>query len=95
MTCPLCLREQKTKLYHEDDKVWIVDDENLDGANVRILAALKEHKRNPSGVEKAYLINALINKVILFQEGLLDGNWRIEQTLRSCPAHYHVHFRVD
>ena len=72
MTCPLCSREHNTKLYYEDDKVWIVDDENKDNSSIRILAALKEHKVNPSGVEKAYLINALINQVIIF--GLLDKN---------------------
>ena len=94
MTCPLCERQSKTRLYYQDDKVWIVDDLEKDGASIRILVALKEHGAH-SAVEKIYLINALLNRVILFQEGILNKKWRIEQTLRSCPRHYHVHFRVD
>lgn len=86
--CALCTREPKTKVYFDNDGIWIADDVNKDGHKVRICAAFKQH-----GVDfTEQQISGLIKKLMqVCLNAYPNARFNIEKTMRTCPDHFHLH----
>jgi len=80
--CPLCKREEITRKYCENNKVWVVDCKTCGVPMI----VWKEHKPTVTDEEKAYMVK-MAN--ILFD--MRDK--KIDDRMRSLPDHYHMHIR--
>ncbi|MBI2862325.1 MAG: hypothetical protein HYX89_05865 [Chloroflexi bacterium] len=85
--CPLCLRHERTRKYHEDDLVWIVDCEIC----YVPMAVLKRHTMRPTSEERQHVLNQLGT----LAAKLPDEGWHTDDVMRRIPDHYHVHLRPD
>lgn len=84
--CELCERKSKTKLYYEDQLVWVVDCDTCHTP----MGALKRHTLEPTMAEAESLERALN---MVGSQVLGDGRFRIDRNMRKIKNHLHHHLR--
>ena len=87
LACPLCEIPLRETLLYEDDSIYLVVTKNMKGHTVRMMACIKEHRKEPNFVErtKIYII------LYLYMHAKLSEEWVfLEGLYASCKDHFHI-----
>lgn len=93
LSCPLCRREHKTAVYKDRDGMWIAESLDKDGARHRIVATVKQHTAKPHRMQELLVLSELKRAAKRFEHAY--GPYKIEQLMRGCPDHWHIHARWE
>lgn len=87
MTCPLCIRKQKTQWIFEDDIVSVF---YCDTCGVPLLV-LNRHTMSPSEAEVAYMRH---RAYVIGNETYGEGRFYVDPKQRKIKDHLHWHIRM-
>ena len=84
--CPLCTIPEREPLLFENQLVYLVSTKEMKGHDVRVMAVIKRHSRNPTFEEKGFVYASVID----YMKNHTEKFFLAAPKEASVPDHWHL-----